>query len=259
MSSLEFSQLDGEKTIAVMPVGAVEQHGPHLPVVVDACLLDGILERAIALMPEDLPVTILPTLAIGKSNEHSRYPGTLTLSTETLMQMWLEIGACVAAAGVRKLVLFNSHGGQTSLIDIVGRELRIKHKMLVVSSSWFALGLPKGLFDENEIQHGIHGGAIETSMMLKLAPELVQMKQAQDFHSFTQDLAEESSRVSLSSGGKLAWQTQDLNPLGACGNALNADAQKGEKLIDHAARSLIELLQDLERLPLSVLDREPAW
>lgn len=259
MTSWEFSQLDPERTIALMPVGAIEQHGPHLPVMVDTCLLEGILDRAVAIMPAALPVTILPTLAIGKSNEHSRYPGTLTLSAETLMRVWLEIGASVAAAGIRKLVLYNSHGGQISLLDVVGRELRIQHDMLVVTTSWFALGFPRELFGETEIRHGIHGGAIETSMMLKLAPEYVQMDKARDFSSAAETLAEQTRWISISSGGKLAWQTQDLNPQGACGDASAADALKGEKLVDRAARGLVELLEDVDRLPLSILAREPAW
>ena len=259
MTSLEFSRLDSEKTIALMPVGAIEQHGPHLPVVVDTCLLEGILDRAVEIMPAELPVTILPTLAIGKSNEHSRYPGTLTLSAETLMRLWLEVGACVAAAGIRKLVLYNSHGGQVSLLDVVGRELRVQHNMLVVTTSWFALGFPQELFDAAENKHGIHGGAIETSMMLQLAPELVQMQEAANFPSAAAALAETSRWLSIGPGGKLAWQTQDLNPQGACGDARVADAAKGKILIDRAAQGLIELLQDVDRLPLSTLDRDPAW
>lgn len=261
MTSKEFARLAKAEVIAVLPVGAIEQHGPHLPLAVDTCILEGIINHALALLPDDddLAVTILPTQAIGKSNEHSRYPGTLTFSAETLIRSWMEIGDCIAAAGIRKLVLFNSHGGQLSIMDIVARDLRIKHAMLVISSSWFSLGLPAEITDSHEIQHGIHGGMIETAMMLHLAPDRVDMTQAENFHSLTEQLVNDYPQVSLSPGGKLAWQIQDLNPQGACGNAAAATRPMGERLVDHAARRFLELLRDVDRLPLDVLTNKPAW
>ena len=260
MTSAEFSQLDCEKTIALLPVAAIEQHGPHLPVVVDTCLLEGILARALELLPEDFPLTILPTQAIGSSPEHARYPGTLSLSPETTMRLWLDIGASVAAAGLRKLVLFNSHGGQVSLLDIVGRELRVQHDLLVVHASWFSFGSPEDLFADREVRFGIHGGAIETSMMLHLAPDLVQMDKARDFKSLTEDLHERGfQRIGGGGGGKLAWQTQDLNTDGVCGDARAANAEKGKTLVDFAARRLIELLEEVDCLSPSILERDPTW
>ncbi len=173
MTTLDFAALEAARVIAVLPVGAIEQHGPHLPVSTDACINQGVLARALELMPDDLPVTVLPMLPVGKSNEHLAFPGTLTLSAETLIRVWTEIGEGVARAGIRKLVLFNSHGGQLQIMDIVARDLRVRHAMMVVAYSWFAGGLPAGLFGEDEVRHGIHAGAIETSMMLHLAPDLV--------------------------------------------------------------------------------------
>ena len=260
MTSAEFARLDRAKTIALLPVAAIEQHGPHLPVMVDACLLEGILARALELLPAQFPLTILPTQAIGNSKEHARYPGTLTLSPETTMCLWLDIGASVAAAGLQKLVIFNSHGGQISLLDIVGRELRIRHDLLVVHASWFSFGYPEDLFEDREIRFGIHGGEIETSMMLHLAPELVQMDKARDFKSLTEKLrARGYKRIGGGGGGKLAWQTQDLNAEGVCGNALTADADRGRALVHFAADRLIELLEEVDRLPPSLLDNQPAW
>ncbi|MEO0946787.1 MAG: creatininase family protein [Cyanobacteria bacterium J06641_5] len=260
LTSAEFAQLDREKTIALLPVAAIEQHGPHLPVMVDACLLEGILARALELLPVEFPLLVLPTQAIGNSKEHACYPGTLTLSPETTMQLWLDIGASVAAAGLRKLVIFNSHGGQISLLDIVGRELRIRHNLLVVHASWFSFGYPDDLFEEREIRFGIHGGEIETSMMLHLAPELVQMDKARDFKSLTEKLRVRGfQRIGGGGGGKLAWQTQDLNVEGVCGNAQKADRDRGEALVNFAAERLIELLEEVDRLPLTILDNDPAW
>ncbi|MDT8872122.1 creatininase family protein [Komagataeibacter rhaeticus] len=117
MISREFRELP-DNTVAVLPVGAIEQHGPHLPVCVDSCINAGLLERALERAPADLPITALPIQAVGKSDEHIAYPGTLTLSANTLLNVLLDLGASVARAGVRRLVLLNSHGGsRRSLIS----------------------------------------------------------------------------------------------------------------------------------------------
>ena len=162
-------------------MAAIEQHGPHLPVEVDAAINRGVLARAMELVPADLPVTFLPAMPIGKSNEHISYPGTLTLSAETLIRLWTEIGESVARAGVRKLVLFNSHGGQPQIADIVARDLRVRRDMFVVTASTYALGRPAGLFPADELKHGIHGGSVETSIMMHLRPDLVRRDEARQF------------------------------------------------------------------------------
>ena len=145
MNTEEFGGPDAERWIAVLPVGAIEQHGPHLPLCVDACINQGILARALELLPEQVPVTVLPPIPVGKSNEHIAFPGTLTLSADTLIRLWTELGEAVARAGVRKLVLFNSHGGQPQVMDIVARDLRVRLGMLAVAYSWDAAGVPPGL------------------------------------------------------------------------------------------------------------------
>ena len=144
MTTRDFQDTDMSKVIAILPVAAIEQHGPHLPVEVDTAINRGVLERAMELVPADLPVTVLPAMPIGKSNEHIAYPGTLTLSAETLIRLWTEIGESVARAGVRKLVLFNSHGGQPQIMDIVARDLRVRLEMFVVCASSYSFGSPEG-------------------------------------------------------------------------------------------------------------------
>lgn len=258
-TSEAFSRLDRERIVAVLPVGATEQHGPHLPLSVDATIADGVVRRTAGKLPEDSPVLFLPTQAIGKSNEHSRYPGTLTLGAETLMRVWSEIGACVAASGVRKLVLLNSHGGQISVMDTVARDLRVRHSMMVFSVNWFGLGMPEGVYSAHEQRHGIHAGDMETSVMLALTPDLVDMDKAEDFRPLTETFERDWRHISLAGGAKPAWQVQDMNRAGACGNAAAATAQKGEATLDHAADRLVELLAEVERAPLSWLDNEPAW
>lgn len=258
-TSEAFSRLDRESLVAVLPVGATEQHGPHLPMSVDHAIVEGVVEATIKRLPTESRAIFLPAIPVGKSNEHARYPGTLTLSGETLIRVWSEIGASVAASGVRKLVLLNSHGGQISIMDVVARDLRIRHAMMVFSLNWFGLGMPDGVYSAEESAHGIHAGDMETSVMLALTPDLVDMQKARDFRSLNAGFPEEFRHISLAAGAKPAWQVQDMHPEGAAGNAANATAEKGRATIDHAADRLVECLAEIERAPLSWLDTEPAW
>ncbi len=258
-TSKALAGLDRARLVAVLPVAAIEQHGPHLPLSVDADIIDGLVAEVAGRLQAASPVLFLPTQAVGKSNEHARYPGTLTLSADTLLRLWMDLGDSVAAAGVRKLVLFNSHGGQSAIMDVVARDLRAKHGMLVVASNWYTLGLPEGLFDDAELRHGIHGGDIETSIMLALRPALVRMDEARDFVSATATREAEFRYLGVGTPGRIGWQTQDLNPDGACGNAARASAETGRKVIDFVAARLAELLDEVDRFPLAALGREPAW
>ncbi len=248
LSSTEIEALDHARSIAILPVGAIEQHGPHLPVGVDAMINRGILERAMAILPSTVQALALPMLPVGKSDEHIGFGGTLTLSAETLIRTWTEIGVSVARAGIRKLVLFNSHGGQVSIMDIVARDLRIKERMLVMAYSWFAGGLPDGLFSDEEMRFGIHAGEIETSIMLHLHPDLVALDKAENFEPLQAVMANNGyRRLSPVGQGRMGWKAEDLHPSGACGDAASADAERGRLLVDHAARALIELLVDMDR------------
>ncbi len=258
-TSEAFSRLDHSRLIAVLPVGATEQHGPHLPLCVDAAIADGLVEAVAGRLPEENPALFLPTQAIGKSNEHLRYPGTLTLSAETLIRTWTEIGDCVAASGVRKMVLLNSHGGQISSMDIVARELRIRHSMLVFSVNWFGLGLPEGLYSDEEQLLGVHAGDMETSMMLALAPDLVDMTRARDFRPLIETFHRDYKHIGLGRGAKPGWQAHDLHPAGACGNAAVATAHKGKATIDFAAQQIVEVLDEVDRAPLTWLENNPEW
>jgi creatinine amidohydrolase len=252
----DFPSLDRLHTVALLPVAAIEQHGPHLPVSTDAVINQGIVDRALELLPAGLPVLVLPMQSIGKSDEHIDFPGTLTHSAETLMRSWIEIGASVARARVRKLVLLNSHGGQIAPMQIVVRELRVAHGMLAVAASWFAFGTPPGLVDPDELRHGIHGGTIETSMMLALRPDLVRMEQAADFRPWSFELARSAPRLAGLGAAGFGWQTQDLHSSGACGDARPATAELGEACLTHAARVLAELLNEVSELDLPYIDEQ---
>jgi creatinine amidohydrolase len=257
-TSSELAAQDRNRLIAVLPVSAIEQHGPHLPLSVDTTIVEGIIERVVADLPDDVPAVFLPTQRVGKSNEHSRYPGTLTFSLETLVRMWMELGDCVAAAGIRKMVIFNSHGGQGMVGDIVARDLRVKHNMLVVATNTYSFGTPAGMFSASETQHGIHGGDKETSVVLALRPDLVDMDKARNFRSSAETLVSETRHLSINARAKLGWQIQDLNPAGACGDASMATAEKGQAVISHVAQHFIEMLRDVDATSTAWLDQSPV-
>jgi len=250
--------------IAVLPVAATEQHGPHLPLNVDTALVDGVIAAALPHIAADVPALFLPTQAVGFSPEHAAFGGTLTLKAETLMRLWTDIGESVAATGVRKLVLLNAHGGQVGLMDVVARDLRARLGMLVYSVNWFGLPLTdaqgqdvNALFSAHEHRFGIHAGDIETSMTLALAPHLVDMAQAQNFASTSEDRFMAFPILGNGKSAKLAWQTQDYNPAGAVGNAAAATADKGRAVLDAAGRALAQLLCEVHQLPLSTLVDKP--
>ena len=264
LSSRHFSQLASSavinQTVAVLPVAAIEQHGPHLPVSVDTTLVNGVIDAALPHLPDSLPVLFMPTQQVGKSNEHIRYPGTLTLSAQTLISVWTELGACVARAGIKKLLLFNSHGGQVSVMDIVARDLRTAHDLIVFSSNWYTLPLGEevmNLFTPTEHRFGIHAGDMETSMMLALREKYVDMKQAQHFHTQAEERAKNYPLLGNGTTAKMGWQIQDYNPYGAAGDASLATAAKGHAVIDAAGLQLARLLQEISSLPLSTLTDQP--
>jgi creatinine amidohydrolase len=257
MSTVEFARIPPD-SVAVLPVAAIEQHGPHLPVFVDACINAAVVDRAIDLLPFDLPVTILPAQMIGKSNEHLAFPGTLSLSAETVIRLWTEIGESVVRAGIRKLVLLNSHGGQPELAQIVARDLRVKHSMLAVCINTYDLGVPPGAFPAAELRHGIHAGAYETSIMLAARPDLVDMNQATDFVPISVAMERDYRFLGPENVARFGWQTQDLHPSGACGNARDADARRGRESIELHAQNLIVALREVHRFSMAQLKSNEA-
>ncbi|MFT4014466.1 MAG: creatininase family protein [Paracoccus sp. (in: a-proteobacteria)] len=256
----DFAAMDMSKVVAVLPVGAVEQHGPHLPVRVDAAINAGVMERVVHRLSDDMPVLVLPPQHVGKSVEHLRFPGTLTLSYETLARVWYEIGESVHRAGVRKLVLANSHGGQVTVMEIVARELRVKLGMFVVCAPVTAGADLSALFSAEEMRHGIHAGEYETSAMLALHGSLCDMDLAPDALSISQRIESEGGCV-LPIHGRLTfgWMAQDLHPSGVAGNAAAADAARGERALDLAADSFVRLLNEVVDYPMDRLSETTIY
>lgn len=258
MTTEDFSSSpDVARWIAVLPVAAVEQHGPHLPLGVDAMIGEGYLARAKALIPDDLPVTFLPMQRVATSAEHTAFPGTLSIAPETVIRAWIDIGASVARAGLKKLVLMNSHGGNTAVMDVVARSLRVRHGMLVVTASWQRFGYPDGAFTPEEIRHDIHAGKIETSMMRAFRPDLVRMEKAGSFRPVTLDMEREFAQLRASTPAGFGWMAQDIHPSGAIGDAAAGDAAAGDEAAEFGARAFVALLGDVDRFPLERLAEGP--
>ena len=250
LSTEEFRSRDMRRTIAVLPTAAVEQHGPHLPVGVDTMINEGYLARMMPLVPDDLDVLVLPVQAVGKSNEHLAFPGTLTISAETAIRAWTEIGESVHRAGARKLVFVNSHGGNVSIIDIVARDLRVRLDMLAVSCAWHRLGYPSGTYSDTEARHGIHGGDAETSLVLALRPETVRMDKAEIFTPRMAAMEQRFRHLRATQPVGFGWMSQDLHPKGAMGEAALATPEKGDASLDHGARAFVDLLRDVDAFEL---------
>jgi creatinine amidohydrolase len=253
LTTAEFAALDPERTVAILPIAAIEQHGPHLAVSTDTIIADGMVGEVIARLPDDLSILALPTQAIGKSNEHVRSPGTITFSAETALRMWVEIGESIARAGLRKLVMVTSHGGNVDLLAVAARELRVRFQMLAVHTSWRRLGLPPNLFDDREAAHGIHAGDIETSLMLHFRPDLVRQEKRANFVPASVAIESEFSILRPIGASAFAWIAQDLHPEGAAGDATRATAEKGRLTAAHQAERFIELLGDVTRFSLDRL------
>ncbi|ETR78197.1 creatininase [Afipia sp. P52-10] len=259
-TDLDWPQLAGgdpSRLIAVLPLGATEQHGPHLPLGTDIMIGEAYLARVKDMLPPTLPVLFLPQQPVGISTEHIAFPGTLTLPTEIALQNWSALGASLARAGIRKLVMVTSHGGNSAAMSLVAQDLRAQHAMLAVTTSWSRFGVPDGLFDDAEIRHGIHGGAIETSIMLAAWPDQVRTDKIANFAPSSVAMARDFTWLSAGRPVPFAWAAQDLHPSGAVGDATQASADKGHAVLDHGARAFCDLLQDVARFDLQRLAHEP--
>ena len=255
LSTREFAATNWENAVALLPVAAIEQHGPHLPVSVDAAINAGVIAAAGKLVADECDLLLLPAQKVGKSDEHQAFPGTLTISHETLGRYWFDLAASVHRAGCRRMLFFNSHGGQPQLLDMLCRDLRVQFGMLAVQTAWFNLIDISDLFTASELHHGIHGGEVDTSMMLHLHPDLVTMSEARHFHSLSEQVERENSVLRIEGAVSMGWQTQDLNAAGACGDASNADARRGAVVIERAAQALATLVGEVARYPLTRIVR----
>jgi creatinine amidohydrolase len=257
LSWRDFATRDMSRAIAVLPVAAIEQHGPHLPVGVDTHIGEGHTADAMAAVPEDLDVLFLPVQPVGKSNEHLAFPGTISMSWDTAVRAWIEIGESVHRAGCRKLAILTSHGGNVAVIDIVARELRVRHGMLVVHGGWAGLGQPDGLYSAREKTFGLHGGDFETSLMLHYRPDTVRMDKAADFISRGEAQAQRFDVLRVTRPTGFGWMAQDLNAEGVVGEAHLATAARGRETAAFVADRFVRLMRDMDAFDLADLANGP--
>lgn len=237
----------------MLPLGAHEQHGPHLPFETDALIAEGLAERVIARLPPALPATFLPAEPVGYSIEHLDAEGTRSLGYDEAVRRWLGIAQDLNENGVRKFVMLNAHGGNAPLMTIVATEARVRFDMLAVATSWTRFGQPDGWMAPEDKAIDIHGGDIETSVMLAMYPDRVDMAKAQRFTSRQTDLARRFKHLRAYGPHAFGWKMRDLNEQGVAGDASAATAKRGEQLIAHAVNGIVELLEDVAAFDLSVL------
>ena len=244
---------DKENVVIIQPLGSIEQHGPHLPIIVDSAIAAAVLGKALSKLNPTIPAYALPPLYYGKSNEHWHFPGTITLSAQTLLAVLTEMAESIYRAGFRKLVLMNAHGGQIQVMEIAARDIHQKYEDFLVFPlfTWRVPNIAKELLTPKELEYGIHAGDGETSLLLSILPEQVKMERA--VAEYPQELPEDSL---LSMEGKLpfAWVTRDLSQSGVMGDATVARKEKGDRLLESLGEGWVKAIEDVYKF------RQPqAW
>ena len=253
LTTTDFGRIDPEATVALLPVAAVEQHGPHLPLSTDAVINDAIVRATLERVPATPAVLVLPAQNVGLSPEHTSFAGTLSVRDTTLLDAWTDLGRSVARTGIRKLILFNTHGGQKTLVDLLAMRLRAELGMLTVRATYFGFGALPDLFDPAETAHDIHGGEVETSLMLHIRPDLVRTAALANFTGLPQELGAKNRVLGAEKPVGIGWRAEDLNPAGACGNAARADGRRGAQHLAYLAERLAALIGEVAATPLTIL------
>lgn len=258
LTSPELGALAAQDPVALLPIAATEQHGPHLPLATDITIGQGILAEAATHLrraPGNACILKLPPIVLGTSLEHTAFPGTLSLPSETLNQMIRAVGEAVAASGIRRLVLFNSHGGNQAVANDAALQLRAACGLLVVKLHYFRLPLPETLFPRAERDRDLHGGRLETALMLHLAPDSVRLDALKDFAPSGGHPPAAAGDVSLAASGaaSFAWMAQDLHPDGVIGNAAGSTAELGRTLLQTYGAQVADLLLQTARFDLAQL------
>ncbi|MDB5945986.1 MAG: creatinine amidohydrolase, partial [Ramlibacter sp.] len=247
---------DRENTVIVLPVGAIEQHGPHLPCSVDSVISSGVLGKALERLPAEVRAFGLAPITYGKSDEHLHFPGTMTLTGPTLLATITELGESVYRAGFRKLLLANGHGGQPQVLEMAARELRIRHGDFVIVP-FHVSRLPNSsgkYISDQERRLAMHAGHSETALMMALAPDTVHMERA------VANFPPVFPSKLLSGDGRpaCAWTARDFGPSGVIGDPLSATREQGEDILDTLSASWVEAITDLFRMQWVVRDVQ-SW
>lgn len=238
----QVSSLLTDRSILVQPLGAIEQHGPHLPLSTDSVVATAVAEAAVGAVGEELDVWLLPTLEYTKSNEHAWSPGTVWLSATTLLSVLDDLGRCIATTPVKRLVFLNGHGGNSALLNVANRELRLAHGLMTFLAH---PGVPPdqgGASPADELGMGVHGGTDETSIMLHLAPHLVDMSKAE--RRVPETIAR-NQYVKFGGRVSFGWMSNDFFADGYIGDPTPATADLGRTLFEGAVRGFCEALREI--------------
>lgn len=238
------SMADKANVVILQPIGSIEQHGPHLPLIVDAAIATAVTGKALAQLDVNIPAYSLPTIYYGKANEHWHFPGTITLSSQTLMAVLMELGESLYRAGFRKLAFINGHGGQPQILEMIARDLHQKYEGFSVFPLfvWRVPNVAPDLLTPKELELGIHAGDAETSLLLSLLPDQVKMNQA--VCEYPQGLPE-NSLLSMEGNLPFAWVTRDLTQSGVLGDATVATREKGDRILESLVNSWVRVIEDL--------------
>ncbi|MCW4153038.1 creatininase family protein [Halomonas sp. 18H] len=247
-----------DSSVAIMVLGAIEQHGAHLPLSTDRDIGEGLLAAMLERTSPEQSVFVMPSLQVGASEEHLGFPGTLSLPAPVAQATIEAIGDGLAASGIRRLMLLNSHGGNQAIMQQAGLTLRRRHGMLVVKAPYMKIALPEGWLPPQELAHGLHGGALETAMMRHLHPQRVNTRAMGHPPSVGERLASEQTRLGPEGIASFAWLAQDLHPDGVVGDAGLGSAALGERLINHYAGALAKTLEDAARLDIRHFQAESS-
>lgn len=229
----------GSAALVVQPIASVEQHGPHLPCYTDSMVVEGLLARAVEMTPTDVDVWTLPVIAYGKSNEHLGYPGTISLTAETLLAVCRDVGRAVARSGFRKLAFVNGHGGQPQLLEVVARDIREETGLQVFPLFPYRLGLPDGsVSSPEEAEFGIHAGELETSLVMALEPGAVRTDRLEPGDERVRTRFGDLRYLSMEGALPTAWLTGDLSANGVIGDPTRASAERGELVLSYLAKGL---------------------
>lgn len=255
LTTTDTKDLAATDPVVILPLAATEQHGPHLPLSTDLDIGMGLLASAFGHLPGDFPAWVLPPQAVGTSTEHLRFAGTLSLAPELLHDVIHAHGMALVRCGVRRLVLWNSHGGNRAPVDTAALALRDATGLLVVKASYFSFPRPSGVnLPDAEWRDGLHGGAVETAMMLHLQPSLVRAREIRNAPSLGQDLGDGLRHLGPEHGtASFAWLAGDLNRSGVVGNPRLADAAMGERLVTHYGGVLADVIGDARAFPIDRL------